>query len=158
MSLRGKKIWIDIEEPKAGIMFKPLFKKFEDEEATLMITARDFDSTFQIMDNTGYKYIKVGRHGGDSLEGKLKAYSDRVQDLLPYVTEFNPDFFVTFGSVEGARISFGLQIRSVGFSDEPRSYYVSKLLFPFMDKIITPNAFHKNNTSDFTQIPKKSSG
>ncbi|MCJ7648048.1 MAG: DUF354 domain-containing protein [Candidatus Lokiarchaeota archaeon] len=155
MSLSGKKIWIDIEEPKAGIMFKSLFKKFEDEKATLMITARDFDSTFQIMDDTGFKYIKVGRHGGDSLVGKLEAYSERVQDLLPYVTEFNPDFFVTFGSVEGVRISFGLQIRSIGFSDEPRSYHVSKLLFPFIDKIITPKCIPQEQYERLHADPEK---
>ena len=54
MSLSGKKIWIDIEEPKAGIMFKSLFRKFEDEKATLMITARDFDySMTEIARNSG---------------------------------------------------------------------------------------------------------
>lgn len=155
MSLRGKKIWIDIEEPKAGIMFFSLFKKFEEEKATLMITARNFDSTFQIMDDTGYKYIKVGRHGGDSLVGKLEAYSERVQELIPYVKEFKPDFFVTFGSVEGPRISFGLQIPSIGFSDEPRSYYVSKLLFPFIDKLITPKCIPQEQYERLHADPEK---
>ncbi len=137
MSLAGKKIWIDAEEPKVGIMFKSLIRWFKDAGAELMITARDFDSTFQILDDTGFDYIKVGKHGGNTLKGKLRTYIERLNDLFPYVIQFNPDFFVTFGSVEGSRISMGLQIPSIGISDEPRSIFVSKQLFPAIDKLIT---------------------
>jgi predicted glycosyltransferase len=138
MSLVGKKIWIDIEEPKTGIMFKSLFKMFMNEGAELLITARDFDSTFKVMDDIGIKYEKVGRHGGGTLEGKLSAYIERLNLLSSMVIKFKPDFFVTFSSVEGPRISFGLQIPSIGINDEPRNEPVCKLIFPFLDEIITP--------------------
>ncbi len=138
MSLTGKKVWIDIEEPKNAIMFQGLIKMFESEGITLYITARDFDSTYPILDDAHINYKRVGRHGGEKLTDKLQTYIDRLNDLLPHVQQFKPDFFVTFGSVEGTRIAFGLQIPSIGFSDEPRSMHVSKLLFPFIDKLITP--------------------
>lgn len=137
MSLTGKRIWIDAEEPKVGIMFKSLIRWFKDAGAELLITVRDFDSTFQIFDDTGFNYVKVGKHGGNTLEGKLRTYIERVNDLLPHVINFKPDFFVTFASVEGSRISMGLQIPSIGISDEPRSVFVSKQLFPAIDKLIT---------------------
>ena len=54
MSLKGKKIWIDAEEPKTGIMLKSLIKWFKEAGAELLITARDFDSTFKILDDTGF--------------------------------------------------------------------------------------------------------
>jgi len=138
MSLTGKKIWIDAEEPKTGIMLKPLIKWFKEAGAELLITARDFDSTFKILDDTGFNYIKVGKHGGSTLEGKLKTFIERLNDLLPHVIHFNPDFFVTFASIEGSRISMGLQIPSIGCYDEPRSIFVCKQLIPFIDKLITP--------------------
>jgi uncharacterized protein len=138
MSLQGKKIWIDIEEPKTGIMFKSLFRMFTAHGAELLITARDFDSTFQIMDDTGVPYHRVGKHGGADIEKKLETYITRLADLFPIITEAKPDFFVTFGSVEGTRIAYGLQIPSIGFSDEPRSVHVSKLYFPYIGMLITP--------------------
>jgi len=138
MSLSGKKIWIDIEEPKTGIMFNSLFEMFKAEGIDLLITARDYDSTFQILDDMGVKYEKVGKHGGEKLSDKLQAYIDRLQELLPHVTKFNPDYFVTFSSVEGTRIAYGLNIPSTGYNDEPRNEPVCKLILPFLNQVIVP--------------------
>lgn len=151
----NKKIWIDIEEPKTGIMFKSLIDKFQSEGLETKITARNYDSTFQILDDLGYSYQKVGIHGGEKLEDKLKEYIKRLKDLFPIVSKFNPDFFVTFSSVEGARISYGLKIPSIGYNDEPRNIPVCKLLFPFLDKIITPNCVPKEWYVNLHADPEK---
>jgi len=138
MSLFNKKIWIDIEEPKTAIMFDSLLKKFQKEDAELLVTARDYDSTFQILDNLNIEYQKAGKHGGDKLEDKLETYIHRLTELFSIVSNFKPDYFVTFSSVEGARISYGLKIPSIGYNDEPRNVPVCKLLFPYLDKVIVP--------------------
>jgi len=135
--LAGKKIWIDVEQPKTAIMFNSLFRKFQEEGAELLITARDYDSTYKILEDNKVKHIKVGAHGGARLIDKLYTYIDRLSQLLPHVEKFNPDHFVTFSSIEGARIAYGLGIPSIGINDEPRNVPVCKLLFPFLDKIIT---------------------
>jgi len=137
--LEGRKLWIDIEQPKAAIMLKSLIQKFQKFGAITLITARDYDSTFKIMDENGFDYKKIGEHGGASLKNKLKTYIDRLDLLFKEVFKFTPDFFITFTSVEGSRISFGLQIPSIGFNDEPRNEPVCKLVFPLLDEIITPN-------------------
>jgi len=138
MSLLNKRIWFDIEEPKTAVMFKSLFKMFQDERAELLITARDYDSTIQILDDFNINFKQVGKHGGERLEDKLQTYVERLKDLLPIVKDFLPDFFVTFSSVEGTRIAYGLRIPSIGFNDEPRNEPVCKLIFPFLNNIITP--------------------
>jgi len=138
MSFFKKRIWIDIEEPKTAIMFNSLIKKFSNEGATLLITARDYDSTFQILDDLNIDYIRVGKHGGAKLKDKLKTYIDRLGELYPYIIKFEPEFFLTFSSLEGVRISYGLNIPSLGYNDEPRNVPVCKLLFPYLDHIITP--------------------
>ena len=134
-----KKIWIDIEEPKTGVMFNSLIHKLQSEGAELLITARDYDSTFQILEDLKIEFVKVGKHGGDKLENKLLAYIDRLTQLFPLVSNFKPNYFITFSSVEGSRISYGLKIPSIGYNDEPRNAPVCKLIFPFLDKIITPD-------------------
>jgi len=134
-----KKIWIDIEEPKTGVMFNSLIHKLQNEGAELLITARDYDSTFQILEDLNIEFVKVGKHGGDKLENKLLTYIDRLNQLFPLVSDFKPNYFITFSSVEGPRISYGLKIPSIGYNDEPRNTPVCKLIFPFLDKIITPD-------------------
>ena len=99
MSLFSKRIWIDIEQPKTAIMFKSLIKKFEKEGLDLLITARDYDSTYQILDDFGVKYKKIGRHGGEKLEDKLETYITRLKQLFPLIIKFSPDYFVTFLSI-----------------------------------------------------------
>ena len=138
MSLSGKKIWIDVEEPKTGIMFKSLLDKFRNDGADILVTARDYDSTFQILDDLEVIYEKVGKHGGATLENKLESYINRLVELYPKVVNFKPNYFITFSSVEGARISYGLNIPSIGYNDEPRNVPVCKLIFPYLDNIITP--------------------
>jgi predicted glycosyltransferase len=138
MSLSGKRIWIDIEQPKTAIMFKSLLKMFENEGANLLTTARNYDSTYQILDDSNIKYKKIGEHGGEKLERKLETYIERLKLLFPLVKRFAPDYFVTFLSVEGTRIAYGLRIPSIATNDEPRNEPVCKLIHPFINKIITP--------------------
>lgn len=155
MSFQNKRIWFDIEEPKTAVMFKSLFKMFQDEGAELLITARDYDSTIQILDDFNINFKQVGKHGGDRLEDKLQAYVERLKDLLPIVMDFLPDFFVTFSSVEGTRIAYGLRIPSIGFNDEPRNEPVCKLIFPFLNNIITPQCVPIEWYIDLYADPKK---
>jgi len=155
MSLSGKKIWVDIEEPKTAIMFKSLLEKFGNDGAEILVTARDYDSTFQILDDLDVVYKKVGKHGGATLEKKLKSYINRLVELYPKVVNFKPDYFITFSSVEGARISYGLNIPSIGYNDEPRNVPVCKLIFPYLDKIITPSCVPEQLYIDLHANPNK---
>ncbi|MFX1428127.1 MAG: DUF354 domain-containing protein [Promethearchaeota archaeon] len=138
MSLENRKIWIDIEQPKTAIMFQSLIRRFENAGSELLITARDYDSTYQILNDNNTNYRRIGKHGGERLEDKLETYINRLKDLYPLVQSFSPDYFVTFLSIEGTRIAYGLQIPSIGMNDEPRNEPVCKLLHPFLDNIITP--------------------
>jgi predicted glycosyltransferase len=145
MSLKNKKIWIDIEQPKTAIMFQSLIEKFQRENANLLITARDYDSTFSILDDFNLKYMKIGKHGGEKLKDKLETYIDRLRDLFQIIVEFSPDYFVTFLSIEGTRIAYGLQIPSIGINDEPRNEAVCKLIHPFIGNIIVPECIPKED-------------
>jgi len=143
MNQADKRIWIDIEEPKTAVMFNSLIKMFQNEGFEILITARDYDSTFQILNDLKIKYQKVGKHGGEKLEDKLKAYIDRLNVLLPIIKVYKPHYFVTFSSVEGTRIAYGLKIPSIGFNDEPRNEPVCKLILPYLDNVITPECVSK---------------
>jgi len=150
-----KRIWIDIEEPKTGIMFKSLIAKFKELNVDLLITARDYDSTFNILDDLNINYRKIGKHGGENLKDKLKEYINRLNGLLPLIAKFQPEYFVTFSSVEGTRISYGLNIPSIGYNDEPRNIHVCNLIFPYLDNIITPNCIPIEEYIQLNAQPEK---
>ena len=66
MVISQKKIWIDIEEPKTGVMFNSLIHKLQSEGAELLITARDYDSTFQILEDLKIRKVNEIRGNGGS--------------------------------------------------------------------------------------------
>ncbi|NMC03613.1 MAG: DUF354 domain-containing protein [Candidatus Lokiarchaeota archaeon] len=138
MAVSGKRIWVDLEHQKGGYMLNAMFKRLEQEGATLMYTARDFGNNRQVLDELGIPYKLVGKHGGATLYGKLEAHIERLRALLPIVHEFNPHHSVSFGSVEHIRIAFGLGIKSIFFNDEPRSAAVARLTHAIAGHIITP--------------------
>ncbi|MEJ2279896.1 MAG: DUF354 domain-containing protein [Candidatus Lokiarchaeota archaeon] len=146
---------MDIEQPKAAVMLTPLIKMFENEGINLLITARDYDSTYDLLDERCIDYIGVGSHGGASLENKLKTYIKRLDGLFKQVIKFNPDHFVNFISVDGVRIAYGLQIPSIGYNDEPRNIPVCKLIFPYIDNLITPQCIPKEWYIQLCADPKK---
>jgi hypothetical protein len=151
------KIWIDIEQPKTAVLFQSLIRMFDKEGFDLLITARDYGPTYKILDNAELPvdYHKVGKHGGAKLPDKLETHIDRLRGLFPLVNEFSPDYFVNFISVEGVRIAYGLQIPSIGYNDEPRNIPVCKLIFPLIDKIITPRCIPKESYVQLYADPKK---
>jgi len=155
MRPKSKKIWIDIEQSKTAIMFQSLIRKFENAGSELLVTARDYDATYQILDDAKTQYKRIGKHGGERLEDKLDTYISRLRSLFPLVKSFSPDYFVTFLSIEGTRIAYGLKIPSIGMNDEPRNEPVCKLLHPFLDNIITPECIPIENYIRLHADPNK---
>ncbi|MHA1731050.1 MAG: DUF354 domain-containing protein [Promethearchaeota archaeon] len=131
-------IWFDVCEPKTVVMLRGLYDRLAKYDE-IVVTARDFDSTFFLLDSWGIPYEKVGAHGGNTLLGKLEAYSDRLSGLVEFVKGKDVNYLFCLASPEALRVSFGLQIPNVVFNDEPRSVGVAKLSFPFVDDLIVPD-------------------
>ncbi|MHA1820289.1 MAG: DUF354 domain-containing protein [Promethearchaeota archaeon] len=133
------KIWLAFEEPKSVIMLRPLYNRLI-KEHDVFITARDFDSTYYLLEQWGVPYIKTGAYGGGTLIGKLKAYAKHLMELINVVEKENPDFLFCITSPEAIRVAFGLQLPHVMFNDEPRSYGCCALTLPFVEKVVVPKA------------------
>jgi predicted glycosyltransferase len=137
--MRRLKIWLDFCEPKSITMLRPLHARLS-RDHEVFITARDFDSTYQLLDEWGVSYIKVGTYGGGTLEGKLRAYNERLSAHTEVVIAQKPDFLFCITSPEALRVAFGLKIPNVMFNDEPRSYGCCALTLPYVGKVVVPQA------------------
>jgi predicted glycosyltransferase len=131
------KIWLDFCEPKSITMLRPLYNRLVNNHS-IFITARDFDATYTLLDEWGVPYYKVGTYGGADLLSKLRAYSDRLTELINIVAKEKPDFLFCITSPEAIRVAFGLQLPHIMFNDEPRSYGCSSLTLPFIKIAIVP--------------------
>ncbi len=71
-------------------MLRSLYERLAPKH-NIVITARDFDSTYALLDDWGKSYIKVGKHGGNTLIGKLRSYSDRLEKLIDFANNEKPE-------------------------------------------------------------------
>ena len=138
---RIEKIWIAIGTPFQANFFAPLIKEL-DKECEFLITARDHDGIFSILDAKKIDYIPVGKHGGKELPSKLQAYAETIQEMLPIVQKEKPDLVLTERWPEAVRVAFGLNIPSWTIFYDERETHVNQMVFPLASKIFTPRFYN----------------
>lgn len=105
---------------------------------TILCTSRDYREVKQLARLRKMKLHIVGRHGGQTKKGKLDASLDRMTGLAGLIQKFRPDVAVSFSSPEAARVSFGLGVWHVTFSDSPHAEAVMRLTLPLVQKLLIP--------------------
>ena len=128
-----KKIWIAIGTPFQANFFAPLIKEAQ-QECEFFVTARDHDGIFSILEVKGIDYIPVGKHGGKELSGKLEAYVETIQLMVPIAQRNKPDLLLTERWPEAVRVAFGLNIPSWTIFYDERETHVNQMVFPLASK------------------------
>lgn len=132
------KIWFDVLTPKQVNFFKLVVGELKNREHDILCTSRKYREVEELAKIRGLELKIVGEHGGESLNGKLKASAERVLELADVIREFNPDALVSSSSPEASRVAFGLAIPHLGFNDSPHAEAVCRLCLPFMNKLMCP--------------------
>lgn len=132
------KIWIDILTPKQALFFAPLAHELSKRGHKVILTSREYPEAEAVLRMLDLDAEAVGRHGGETLAGKLEASAERVLKLARYVEESAPDVAICFASPECARVAFGLNIPLFCVNDSPHSEKVAKLTTPLATMLFTP--------------------
>jgi len=136
----SRKIWIAISTPFQANFFYPLIKKLE-KKFDFIITARNHDRIFSILNAKGLKYFPVGKHGGAELEGRLEAYAQNVQQLIPLIKNEKPDLLLTERWPEAVRVAFGFDIPAWTIYYDEREHHVNRMVFPLSTKVFAPSFY-----------------
>lgn len=104
----------------------------------ILCTSRSYREVVELAKLKHVNLHLVGRHGGSKKDDKLKASIHRMDSLTDLVTKFSPDLTISFCSPEAARVSFGLGIKHIVFSDSPHAEAVMRLSIPFAQKVLIP--------------------
>ncbi len=135
-----KKIWIAMSTPFQANFFAPLIKELEN-EFEFVITARQHDGIFAILNAKRISYIAVGKHGGRELGSKLEAYAQTIQEMLPIVQREKPDLLLTERWPEAVRVAFGLNIPAWAIFYDEREMHVNQMVFPLASKVFAPRFY-----------------
>lgn len=143
------KVLIDILTPKQGMLFSRLSERLRKEGHQTFETTRQYREAIQLLNMKGIKARVVGQHGGETLEGKLKASVERTLELTRITEEIHPDIAVSFSSPELARLAFGLKLPHIILNDSPHAEAVARLTIPLATRLLTPEMIPKSSWIKF---------
>jgi predicted glycosyltransferase len=138
--------WLDIMTPKQVWLFESIKRHLEAKGHKTTVTTRVHDVVVDLLKLKGIPHYVAGEYGGETLEGKLKASTERALKLTEYISQFykNIDFSMHFSSPEAARVAFGLGIKAICLNDTPHSTAVCKLSFPLSKYVVSPACIDPN--------------
>lgn len=110
----------------------------------ILCTSRSYREVVELSKIKNVDLKLVGKHGGSTKEGKLYSSIQRMNHLLDEIIKFSPDLTISFCSPEAARISYGIGIKHVAFSDSPHAEAVMRLALPLVQKLLIPWVIPKN--------------
>jgi len=142
------KIWFDVLTPKQLLFFEPMIKRIK-KNNTVLCTSRDYDQVTQLAKIRNLKLVIVGKHGGSKRHDKLNASLRRAKLLSTRIKKFSPDITISFCSPEAARVSYGLGIPHICFSDSPHAENVMRLVVPLVQKLLIPWIIPKKKFTKF---------
>jgi len=137
------KVFIDILTPKQCMLFSKLSERLRKNRHQVFEATRKYREVIQLLNMKGIKARVVGKHGGETLPGKLKASLERTLELALMMAKLRPDVAVSFSSPETSRVAFGLNIPHVCLNDSPHAEAVARLSVPLATLLLTPKVIPK---------------
>ena len=134
--------------PKQILFFEPMIKRLKKNHSVLC-TSRKYNQVTDLAKIRKQKLVIIGKHGGGEKHDKLNASLSRSKLLVKKITKFSPDITLSFCSPEAARISYGLGIKHICFSDSPHAENVMRLVVPLVQKLLIPWIIPKKKFTKF---------
>ena len=131
------KIWFDILTPKQYLFFEYFIQKLR-KHHKIVCTSRKYEQVNGIIKFGSINPIIIGKHGGKNNVNKLLASLNRSKLLTKKIEKYRPDLLISFCSPEASRVSYGLDIPHIAFSDSPHAKAVMRLSLPYVTKLLTP--------------------
>lgn len=136
-------ILIDIGHPAHVHYFRNFIKIFESKGHNFIISSREKECTFELLDNYNIKYFSRGK-GGESFIGKIiyLFYANWV--IYKLARTFKPDLFLSMASPYAAQVSWLTGKPHFAFDDTEHAVFARKFYKKFSKIIFTPHCFTKN--------------
>jgi predicted glycosyltransferase len=136
------KIIVDIGHPAHVHYFKNFIKIMNSRGHNFLITARDKEITYYLLDALKINYFKRGK-GRTSILGKIFYIIEGDYKIYKLAKKFGPDISINFSSPYAAHVSKILRIPCINFTDTEHAKYQHLMSVPFTDVIITPRSYRK---------------
>ena len=121
---------------------------------SVLCTSRKYNQVTDLAKIRKQKLVIIGKYGGIKKHDKLDASLSRSKLLVRKISKFLPDITLSSCSPEAARVSYGLGIPHICFSDSPHATAVMKLSLPYANKLLIPWIIPKSDFKNMGIKPK----
>lgn len=137
------KVFIDIGHPAHVHYFKNLIIHLENNNHSIVITARDKEMTHYLLKSMGFSYYDRKR-GKASAFGKLIYLIQTNIRIFKLAKMHKPDLFIGFGSPYAAQVAFFLKKPSVILDDTENAKFGQLFYKKFATTVLSPTTFCHN--------------
>jgi uncharacterized protein len=134
------RIWIDCTAAAHPLVLRPVIEQLEGRGHEVLVTAREYGQTLEILDRLDIPHVAVGGHGGASALGKGRALAGRSLRLARLLRGRRPDLAVAHGSVDLAVVSAFLRIPSAQLQDYEFAGWQRQIAFRVARRVLVPDA------------------
>jgi len=110
-------IWIDLANSPHVTFMRPFIKRFEKDGVPVVITARDYGNTIELLQQERWLFREVGGHGGKKTLTKMLSFVDRLRLLRRVLREVQPKVSFSQSSFYSPLVASSLRIPFVYTND-----------------------------------------
>jgi uncharacterized protein len=137
------KIFVDIGHPAHVHYLKNIIRILKSNGHSFVITARDKEVTFNLLESLGIEYYSRGKGAKGILNNFFYLVKTDWQ-LLQIAKKHQPDLFFSPASAHMAHVSKLMRKPYIGFDDTEHANLNRNLYLPFTDVLLTPQSFYKS--------------
>ncbi len=137
------------------LVFRPLIGLLRERGAEVEVTARDYAQTLQLLELHGIDADVIGKHGGRSRVGKLRAMRARLKALRRWADERSFDVALAHGSHELTMTARRLDIPSSTTFDYEFAWLQHQLGCRAATKVVVPDAIPPERLATYGARPPK---
>ncbi|MFY9580311.1 MAG: DUF354 domain-containing protein [Gaiellaceae bacterium] len=149
------RVWIDMTASAHVLVFRPLIGLLRTRGDEVEITAREYAQTLQLLELHGIEADVIGKHGGRSRVGKLRAMRTRLHALRRWARGRAFDVALAHGSHELTMTARRLGIPSSTTFDYEFAWLQHQLGCRAATKVVIPDAIPAERLERYNARPPK---
>jgi predicted glycosyltransferase len=149
------KIWADMSGPAHVLVLRPIIERLRAQGHEVLITARVYTQTLELLDLHGMGYTLIGQHGGASRVSKLIRLIQRTTGMRRFGKDKGFDLSIAHGSNDIAIASRMLGIPEANMHDYEFAVAQHHVGCRLAKRVIFPDSVPPERLKRFGVTPEK---
>ena len=149
------RLWADMTNVAHPVVLRPLVELLERDGHEVEITARPLSHTLDLLDDWGHPYTAIGRYGGASKAGKIRAAADRMRRLLRFARGRGFDYALGHASADLPPVCRALRIPNTTMFDYEWATLQHHVICRLATRVLVPEAIPPERLRRYGAKPPK---